>query len=56
VFVKKGAVYGTTGLGFLAFDLIADGEDTPVLSGFDVAVIKDHRISELWTVLTASPA
>ena len=33
VFVKTGAVYGTTGLGFLAVDLIADGEDTPVLSG-----------------------
>jgi hypothetical protein len=33
VFVKTGAVYGTTALGFLAFDLIADGEDTPVLSG-----------------------
>ena len=32
VFVKTGTVYGTTGLGFLAFDLIADGEDTPVLS------------------------
>jgi hypothetical protein len=29
VFVKKGAVLGTTGLGFLAFDLIADGADTP---------------------------
>jgi hypothetical protein len=56
VFVKKGAVYGTTGLGFLAFDLIAEGQDTPVLSGFDVAVIKDHRISELWTVLTTAPA
>jgi hypothetical protein len=56
VFVKKGAVYGTTGLGFLAFDLIADGEGTPVVSGFDLAVIKDHRIGELWTVLTTSPA
>ena len=56
VFVKKGAVYGTTGLGFLAFDLIADGEDTPVVSGFDLAVINDHRIGELWTVLTTSPA
>jgi hypothetical protein len=55
VFVKKGAVYGTTGLGFMAFDLIADGEDTPVVSGFDVAAIKDHRISELWTVLTKPP-
>ena len=56
VFVKTGAVYGTTSLGFLAVDLIADGEDTPVLSGFDDAVIKDHRISELWTVLTKPPA
>jgi len=56
VFVKKGAVYGTTGLGFMAFDLIADGRDTPVVSGFDVAAINDHRISELWTVLTKPPA
>jgi hypothetical protein len=56
VFVKKGAVYGTTGLGFMAFDLIADGGDTPVVSGFDVAAINDHRISELWTVLTKPPA
>jgi hypothetical protein len=56
VFVTKGAVYGTAGLGFLAFDLIADGKDTPVVSGFDVAIIKDHRINELWTVLTTPPA
>jgi hypothetical protein len=55
-FVKKGGVCGTTGLGLMAFDLIADGDDTPVVSGFDVAVIEDHRISELWTVLTTSPA
>jgi hypothetical protein len=54
-FIKTGAVYGTTGLGYMAFDLIADGEDTPVVSGFDVATIKDHRISELWTVLTKPP-
>jgi hypothetical protein len=56
VFVKNGAVCGTTCLGFLAFDLIAAGGDTPVVSGFDVAVIEDLRISELWTVLTTSPA
>jgi hypothetical protein len=55
VFVKKGPAYGTTGLGFLAWDLIADGEDTPVVSGFDVAVIRDHHISEEWTVLTKQP-
>jgi hypothetical protein len=55
VFVTKGAVYGTTGMGFLAFDLITDGGNTPVVSGFDVAVINDHRISELWTVLTKPP-
>jgi hypothetical protein len=42
--------------GVMAFDVMADGEATPVVSGFDVAVIKDHRISELWTVLTTSPA
>ena len=55
-FVKKGGVYGTTGLGLMAFDVIADGDDTPVISGCDVAVIKDHRISEEWTVLTTPDA
>ena len=56
VFVKKGAVYGTIGMGYMAFDLLPDGQDTAVVSGFDVAVIKDHRISELWTVLSKPPA
>ena len=56
VFAKKSAVYGTTGLGFLAWDLFANGRDTPVVSGFDVAAIKDHRISEEWTVLTTPDA
>ena len=56
VFAKKGAVYGTTGLGFLAWDLFANGRDAPVVSGFDVAVIKDHRISEEWTILTTPDA
>jgi hypothetical protein len=32
------------------------GGDVGSLSGFDVAVIKDHTISELWTVLTTPPA
>jgi hypothetical protein len=56
VFAKKGAVYGTTGLGFLAWDLFANGQDAPVVSGFDVAVLKDHRISEEWTILTTPDA
>jgi hypothetical protein len=56
VFAKKGAVYGTTGLGFLAWDLFANGRDAPVVSGFDVAVINDHRISEEWTILTTPDA
>jgi hypothetical protein len=56
VFAKKGAVYGTTGLGFLAWDLFANGQDAPVVSGFDVAVLKDHRISEEWTILTTPEA
>jgi hypothetical protein len=55
-FVKKGAVYVTIGLGYMAFDLLPDGEDAGGLSGFDAAVIKDHRISELWTVLSKPPA
>jgi hypothetical protein len=54
-FVKAGPVYQTHGLGYLAWNVVAPGSDTPVVSGFDVALIADNRISELFTVLTKTP-
>jgi hypothetical protein len=54
-FVKAGPVYQTHGFGYLAWNVVAPGGDTPVVSGFDVALIADNRISELFTVLTKTP-
>jgi hypothetical protein len=51
VFTKASPVYQTVGLGYLAWKLGPDGGD-PVASGFDVAVVRDDLISELYTVLT----
>ena len=51
VFTKASPVYQTVGLGYLAWKLGPDGGD-PVASGFDVAVVRDDLISELYTVIT----
>jgi SnoaL-like domain len=52
VFTKASPVYQTRGFGYLAWKLGPDGAD-PVASGFDVAVVRDGLISELYTVITA---
>jgi hypothetical protein len=51
VFTKASPVYQTTGFGYLAWTLRPDGGD-PVASGFDVAIVRDSLISELYTVIT----
>jgi SnoaL-like domain len=53
VFTKAGPVYQTRGLGYLAWQL---GPETgePVATGFDVAIVRDGLISELYTVITSS--
>jgi hypothetical protein len=51
VFTKASPVYQTTGFGYLAWKLGPDGGD-PVASGFDVAVVRNDLISELYTVIT----
>ena len=51
VFTKSSPVYQTRGLGYLAWKLGPEGGD-PVATGFDVAVVRDDLISELYTVLT----
>jgi hypothetical protein len=55
-FVADGAVHQTTGFGYLAWHLVADGDPTPQVSGFDVAIVRDDVIAELYTVLTKPPA
>ena len=54
-FIAAGPTYQTLGLGYLAFQLVEPGGNTPVSSGFDVAIMRDGLIAELYTVLTDSP-
>jgi hypothetical protein len=51
-FVAAGPVYQTLGLGYLAFQLVKPGHSAPEASGFDVAIVRDGFIVELYTVLT----
>jgi hypothetical protein len=51
VFTKASPVYQTRGFGYLAWKLGPEGGD-PVATGFDVAVVRDDLISELYTVIT----
>jgi hypothetical protein len=55
VFTKAGPVHQTRGFGYLAWELGPDGGD-PVASGFDVAIVRDDLISELYTVITTPTA
>ena len=54
-FIAAGPTYQTLGLVYLAFQLVEPGGNTPVSSGFDVAIVRDGVIAELYTVLTDSP-
>lgn len=51
VFTKAGPVHQTLGFGYLAWELGPDGGE-PVATGFDVAIVRDDVISELYTVIT----
>jgi hypothetical protein len=51
-FIAAGPVYQTLGLGCLAFQLVKPGSSDPKGSGFDVAIVRDGLIVELYTVLT----
>ena len=51
VFTKASPVYQTRRLGYLAWKLGPEGGD-PVASGFDVAVVRNDLIAELYTVIT----
>jgi len=54
-FVAAGPVYQTLGLGYLAFHLVTPDSEAAVVSGFDVAMVRDGVIVELYTVLTDQP-
>jgi hypothetical protein len=54
-FISPGPTHQTLGLGYLAFQLVKPGSGIPQISGFDVAIIRDGVIVELYTVLTDQP-
>jgi hypothetical protein len=51
VFTQASPVYQTRGLGYMAWKLGPDGGDA-VATGFDVALVRNDVISELYTVIT----
>ncbi|MDT5094918.1 MAG: hypothetical protein QOH60_4281 [Mycobacterium sp.] len=51
-FIAAEPPYQTLGLGYLAFHVVEPGGDIPRVSGFDVAIVRDGVIDELYTVLT----
>jgi hypothetical protein len=54
-FIAVEPTHQTLGLGYLAFQLVEPDGDTPIASGFDVAIVRDGVIAELYTVLTDPP-
>jgi hypothetical protein len=51
-FIAASPVYQTLGLGYLAFQLVKPGNAVAEATGFDVAIVRDGVIAELYTVLT----
>jgi hypothetical protein len=54
-FIAAGPIYQTVGLGFLAFHLVDPHSHAVQASGFDVAIVREGIIAELYTVLTDAP-
>ena len=55
-FVAAGPVYQTLGLGYLAWHLVEPGSDTRRVSGFDIAIVRNDVIVDLYTVITQQPS
>lgn len=59
-FTKSGPVHQTAGMGYLAWNIFAPGDDpaeaSPLISGFDVALVENGVIARLFTVVTKTPA
>ncbi|MDT2007151.1 hypothetical protein FXW78_26145 [Rhodococcus opacus] len=59
-FTQSGPVYQTANLGLLAFDVFpldraGAGSSEPLLSGYDVAIVENDVIAQLFTVITKEP-
>ncbi|AKK29081.1 hypothetical protein [Mycobacterium sp. EPa45] len=56
-FVENGPVHQVANMGYLAFNVFAPGSaaSDPLISGFDVAIVENDRIAQLFTVVTKQP-
>ncbi len=56
-FVQSGPVHQTANMGYLGWDVFAPdaGGTDPLISGFDVAIVENERIAQLFTVVTKEP-
>ncbi|MGW5152554.1 nuclear transport factor 2 family protein [Rhodococcus koreensis] len=60
-FTQSGPVYQTANLGLLAFDVVpldraaGAGSSEPLISGYDVAIVENDVIAQLFTVITTGP-
>ena len=56
-FSQSGPVYQAGNMGFLAWDVFPPGDQsgTPLVSGFDVALVENGVIAKLFTVVTTAP-
>ncbi|OBB47451.1 hypothetical protein [Mycobacterium sp. 852002-51961_SCH5331710] len=44
-------MHQSRGFGYLACHVVAPGTEAPIVSGFDVALVDDDRITDLFTVI-----
>ncbi|WP_223263342.1 nuclear transport factor 2 family protein [Rhodococcus sp. MTM3W5.2] len=59
-FTQAGPVYQTANLGLLAFHIVpldraGAGSSAPLISGYDVAIVEDDVIAQLFTVIANAP-
>lgn len=55
-FTQSGPVRVTANMGYLAFDVFPPGGGSePLVSGFDVAIVENGVIAQLFTVVTKEP-
>ncbi|MEW5812491.1 MAG: nuclear transport factor 2 family protein [Actinomycetota bacterium] len=54
-FTQAGPVHQVANMGYLNFEVYAPNSDQVLIAGFDVALIEDGVIAQLFTVVTREP-
>ncbi len=55
-FTQAGPVHQVANMGYLNFEVCAPGTADVLIAGFDVALIENGMIAQLFTVVTQEPA